>query len=98
MSARFFSALLLCALAASAQVIVVDKQGPIKTIGAALQRIPVNSKTRTTILVHPGVYSEQVTITPQMGPVTLSGSDPRRPDSVLLRSGRSSSRAPTSSP
>eukprot|EP00727_Mastigamoeba_balamuthi_P003172 m51a1_g12852 hypothetical protein (391) ;mRNA; f:1284-2912 len=79
---------LLLSVLAQGDVIVVDQQsGPIRTIGAALQLIPVNSQTRTTILVHPGVYSEQVTITPQMGPVTLSGQDPARPDSVLLRSG-----------
>eukprot|EP00727_Mastigamoeba_balamuthi_P011682 m51a1_g7136 hypothetical protein (534) ;mRNA; f:274562-276953 len=87
---RLCSALvLLLSVLAQGDVIVVDQQsGPIRTIGAALRLIPVNSQTRTTILVHPGVYSEQVTITPQMGLVTLSGQDPARPDSVLLRSGQ----------
>eukprot|EP00727_Mastigamoeba_balamuthi_P011562 m51a1_g7028 hypothetical protein (390) ;mRNA; f:66624-68254 len=87
-TARLSTLVLLLAALAAGSVIVVDQQrGPIRTITAALQRIPVNSKIRTTILVHPGVYSEQVTITPQMGMVTLSGSDPARPDRVLLRSG-----------
>eukprot|EP00727_Mastigamoeba_balamuthi_P002037 m51a1_g11830 hypothetical protein (473) ;mRNA; f:437613-439546 len=80
-------AVLVLVSVACAQVIVVDKSGSIKTIAAALAKIPSGSTTRHTIVVHPGTYSEKITITPEMGPVTISGSDSSNPDKVLLRTG-----------
>eukprot|EP00727_Mastigamoeba_balamuthi_P002050 m51a1_g11842 hypothetical protein (387) ;mRNA; r:463496-464782 len=79
-----FTVLVLVSVAC-AQVIVVDKSGPITTIGDALAKIPSGSTTRHTIVVNPGTYSEKITIAPGMGPVTITGSDPSNPDKVLLR-------------
>jgi pectin methylesterase-like acyl-CoA thioesterase len=76
-------AALFCALPATSaatpdKVLVVapNTPGDIGTIQAAINAIPVNSKTPVTILIKPGIYHERLNIPANLPPVTLVGGNP----------------------
>ncbi len=61
-----------------ARVLVVSPNTPgdLGTIQSAINAVTPNSKTPVTILIHPGIYHEQITIPADLPPITLLGENP----------------------
>ncbi len=66
------------AAAAATHVLVVAPNipGDIGTIQSAIDSIKAGSKTPVTILIHPGIYHERISIPANLPPVTLVGENP----------------------
>lgn len=71
--------LAICALAAVVRakdlVVAADGSGDFKTVQAAIDAAPVNSATRTTILIRRGTYPELLVIAAEKKNLTLRGED-----------------------
>ena len=76
-TSRVLACLLLIASGLTAKDIVVatDGSGDFKTVQAAVDAVPANSETRTTILVKRGTYAELVVISAEKKKLTLRGED-----------------------
>ncbi len=74
---RLLSCLLLItgSLTAKDLVVAADGSGDFKTVQAAVDAVPANSETRTTILVKRGTYAELVVISAEKKKLTLRGED-----------------------
>ncbi|MBI5770926.1 MAG: hypothetical protein HZA93_24320 [Verrucomicrobia bacterium] len=77
---RAFATCALFATAALAKDLVVapDGSGDFKTIQAAVDAVPADSASRTTILVKNGTYAELVTVAPGKKQLTLRGEDRKK--------------------
>ncbi len=76
-------AILLIGLAASADAacnvsVASDGSGDVKTIKAALEKVPEDNKTRCTIKIKPGTYDEQIRVPANKPFVSFIGEDAER--------------------
>ncbi|MEN9636979.1 MAG: hypothetical protein RL077_5383 [Verrucomicrobiota bacterium] len=68
-------ALLCSRVAAKDLVVATDGSGDFKTVQAAVDAVPANSDTRTTILVRKGTYPELVVVAAEKKKLTIRGED-----------------------
>lgn len=75
------TALLLTTLAVFAadsrteSVVAADGSGQFRTVQAAVDAAPSNSRSRFVIRIRPGIYQERVTVPPEKTFLTLAGED-----------------------
>lgn len=56
-------------------VVAADGAGDFKTVQAAIDAVPANSESRTTILIKKGTYPELLIVAPEKKNLTLRGED-----------------------
>lgn len=55
--------------------VAADRSGDVRTVGAAIEKVPAGNKTRCTIKIKPGVYEEQIRVPASKPFVSFIGED-----------------------
>ncbi|MEQ1763187.1 MAG: pectinesterase family protein, partial [Pyrinomonadaceae bacterium] len=75
LSALFLSGLTVSADAACTVTVAGDGSGDVKTVNAALAKVPEGNKGRCTIRIKPGTYDEQIRVPANKPYVSFIGED-----------------------